>query len=91
MVLHSERRKVSKSTFLLTRHDLLPEYLHELFPGTVQEINDNQYVFRNNEIDASVARRNKVFAKLEIFSLLSLWKNLDANIRSADFLNAFKK
>jgi len=56
----------------------------------VQEINDDQYVFRNNDIYASVARRNEVFAKLEIFSLLSLWKNLDANIRSADSLNAFR-
>ena len=91
VILLSDRRKIQKYVFTYkTWFTSIPEYLHELFPGTVQEINDDQYVFRNNEIYASVARRNEVFAKLEIFSLLSLWKNLDANIRSADSLNAFR-
>ena len=80
------------------KHGLLSEYLHELFPGTVQEISDNRYAIGNNESFASVsrrtvmhvARRTEVYAKSVIPSSLSLWNYLDANIRSADSLNAFK-
>jgi len=87
----SDRRKIQKYVFIYKeKHGLLPEYLHELFPGTVQEISDNQYALRNNESYASDARWTKVYAISVIPSLLSLWDNLDANIRSAESLNAFK-
>jgi len=76
----SDRRKIQKYVFIYKeKHSLLPEYLHEIFPGTVQEISDNQYALRNNESYASVASRTEVYAKSVIPSSLSLWNNLDAN------------
>ncbi len=85
----SDRRYMQKLILVYKyKNGVLPDYLNDLFPVTVNEA--NPYNLRNNMDFVTLARRTEIYAKSVIPSSLKLWNELDENTRASDTLLSFK-
>ncbi len=85
----SDRRYMQKLILVYKyKNGVLPDYLNDLFPVTVNEA--NPYNLRNNMDFVTLARRTEIHAKSVIPSSLKLWNELDENTRASDTLLSFK-
>lgn len=85
----SDRRKIQKY-MLMYKHskNLLPHYLTELFPSTVER--STQYNLRNRDDYVVPPRRTEIYSRSVIPSCINLWNDLDASIRESISLKTFK-
>ncbi len=85
----SDRRIIQKLTLVYkNKEGLLPTYLSELFPLTVNEA--TPYNLRNNRDFVTLPRRLEIYSKSVIPSSLRLWNDLDQSIRDSPSLSCFK-
>lgn len=85
----SDRRVIQKLTLVYKhKESILPTYLSDLFPLSVNET--TPYNLRNNNDFATLPRRLEIYSKSVIPSSLKLWNDLDTNIRDSPSLVCFK-
>ena len=85
----SDRRKVQKYTLMYKNSKgLLPNYIMELFPTTVER--STQYNLRNREDYVVPPRRTEIYSRSVIPSCINLWNGLDVSIRESISLKTFK-
>ena len=87
--LLSCRRKSRKLiTFDKMHNKVCPQYLCNFLPPTVSSISDHN--FRNNENYATPRSRLRMSLTSFIPSTVSIWNNLDLNVRNSPNISCFK-
>ena len=87
----SDRRQIQKLVLMYKgKYNLLPQYLMQLFPPSVEMALENHYSLRNNSDYITLARRTEIYSKSVIPSAIQLWNNLPTNIRESQSLAIFK-
>lgn len=85
----SDRRVMQKLILMYKNENgQLQNYLSELFPPNVHEV--NPYDLRSNHNYVTVQRRLEIFSKSVIPSSVKLWNEFDINIRYSSTLFSFK-
>lgn len=80
---------MQKLTFVFKeKHNMLPEYLSDLFPNFVSDT--SPYNLRNNQDYVTVPRRLEIYSKSVIPSSVKLWNELSDDIRNCQSLISFK-
>ena len=69
-------------------NNLVPHYIEELIPPLVG--NRSQYQLTDNQNYENIHTRTNILQKSRIPSSISLWKNLEQEIRSSSTYSAFK-
>jgi len=83
------RREAQKLYFMYkVSHNMIPSYISDLIPSTVQET--NQYPLRNSENIRAPFCRTVISQKSCIPSSIGLWNNTDTDVRNASSLSAFR-
>jgi hypothetical protein len=65
------------------KYNLLPQYIMQLFPPSVEMALGNNFSLRNNSDYITLARRTVIYSKSVIPSAIQLWNNLPTNIRES--------
>ncbi len=85
----SDRRLMQKLIIVYKhKHENLPSYLEDIFPPLVSD--QTPYALRNNDNFETVSRRTEIYSRSFIPSAISLWNNLDSDIRDAESIHVFK-
>ena len=85
----SSRRKNAKLCFMYkVSNNLVPQYKDELMPPMVG--NRSQYQLRNSQNYGNVQARTRLLQKSCIPSSVSLWNNLQQEIRNCKTFGSFK-
>ena len=85
----SSRRKNAKLCFMYkVSTNLVPQYIDELIPPMVG--NRSQYQLRNSQNYENIQARTRLLQKSCIPSSVSLWNNLQQEIRNCTTFGSFK-
>ena len=85
----SARRKIFKLCFMYkVSNNLVPHYIEELIPPLVG--NRSQYQLRDSQNYENIHTRTNILQKSCIPSSISLWNNLEQEIRSSSTYSSFK-
>ena len=85
----TDRRTINKLTIMYKhRHNELPSYLHDILTDQIAE--RTRYNLRNNDNYETIVRRTELFNQSFVPSAVTLWNNLEENIRSSPSLTNFE-
>ena len=88
LVFNQEIITPNERTFYKMHNKVCPQYLCNCLPPTVSSIGDHN--LRNNENYTTPRSRLRMSSTSFIPSTVSLWNNLDLNVRNSPNISCFK-